>query len=151
MHAATDLALAPRSTIGLAATTLWGGFFDTTYAFRFGEPSHDVTVARLTDAVTGDLLADAFHFPLGRGHARRDLGLAAAPVHEGGEWWLALSCRRLAQSLRLDVPGYDPADDWFHLAPGFDRRVRLTPRDGIAAAPHGTVSALNGEAVRFDA
>ena len=32
MHAAIDLVLAPRSTIGLAATTLWGGFFDTTYA-----------------------------------------------------------------------------------------------------------------------
>ncbi|WP_210253117.1 glycoside hydrolase family 2 protein, partial [Beijerinckia sp. L45] len=72
MRATRDLTLEPRSTIGIAATDLWGGFFDTTYAFRFGEPSHDVTVGRLTDS-SGAFVADAFHFPLGRGHAVADL------------------------------------------------------------------------------
>ena len=42
MTASVALVLDPRQTLALAATTLWGGFFDTTYAFRFGEPSHDV-------------------------------------------------------------------------------------------------------------
>ncbi len=127
MHAATELVLAPRSTIALAATTLWGGFFDTTYAFRFGEPSHDVTVARLADAATGIVLADAFHFPLGRSHAcRDDLGLEATAKRDGDGWCVTLTTRRLAQSVRLAGPGATFADNHFHLAPGFPRDIAMT-------------------------
>ncbi len=62
---AAAMSLAPRSKRkGSRATDLFGAFFDTTYAFRFGPPSHDVTVARLRSA--DGLLAEAFHFPLGR-------------------------------------------------------------------------------------
>ena len=147
MRGESDLTLPPRRTFGLAATSLWGGFFDTTYAFRFGEPSHDVTVARLTSAATGALIAEAFHFPLGRGHARHDLGLKAeARQDPGGNWQLALTTRRLAQSVRISVEGYRASDDWFQLAPGGTRSIDLVPLDVHAGAecPRGTIEALNG-------
>ncbi len=140
MHATVDFVLAPRSTIGLAATTLWGGFFDTTYAFRFGEPSHDVTVARLVDAATGVVLADAFHFPLGRGPRRHDdLGLEATAKRDGTCWNVTLTTRRLAQSVRLAGPGAIFADNYFHLAPGFARVIAMTGDPESC-----TVAALNG-------
>ena len=144
MHAAADLVLAPRSTIGLAATTLWGGFFDTTYAFRFGEPSHDVTVARLTDAATGAVLADAFHFPLGRGHARHDLGLEGAARRDGDGWSLTLRTRRVAQSVRIAGAGTGFRDNYFHLAPGFPRTLLVEAAFDPALC---TIEALNGTKV----
>ena len=145
MHGAADLVLAPRRTFAVAATTLWGGFFDTTYAFRFGEPSHDVVVARLADGASGDLIAEAVHFPLGRGHARHDLGLEAA-LERGtdGRWQIALSTRRFAQSIRIAVEGYRADENWLHLAPGSTRRIALAPSADTDAAPVGTVEALNG-------
>ena len=141
MHASTDLVLAPRSTIGLAATTLWGGFFDTTYAFRFGEPSHDVTVARLVDSATGGFIAEAFHFPLGRGQARHDLGLEARARREQDAWHITVSTRRSAQSLRLCCGGGMPSDNYFHLAPGMERTIVV--QGGMHEASC-RIEALNG-------
>ncbi len=142
MSASRATVLQPRSTIAVAACDLWGGFFDTTYAFRFGEPAHDVTLARLQDA-DGIRLAEACHFPLGRGHAVHDLGLRADLRHEDGRWWLALSTARLAQSVRIVTERYRPQENWFHLAPGQERRVELRAlTDG--GPPSGWVEALNG-------
>ena len=153
MKAATELSLAPRSTLGLAATTLWGGFFDTTYAFRFGEPSHDVTMARLTDAASGATVADAFHFPCGRGHARHALDLSAAIEGTASRGWrLVLKTRRFAQSVRIVCAGFQTSENWFHLAPGMDRSIDLVPSARGAGRPCGTVEALNGIGpIAFDA
>ncbi len=140
MQAAIDLVLQPRRTIALAATTLWGGFFDTTYAYRFGEPSHDVTVARLLNA-EGTLLAEVFHFPLGRGHDKCELGLDAQLVIGVDGFGLQLSTRRLAQSVWISGTGVRPDDNWFHLAPGRARFVALRTE---SEAPSGHVVALNG-------
>ncbi|MFP3545131.1 glycoside hydrolase family 2 protein [Rhizobium sp. SIMBA_035] len=133
-----SLTIAARSKQKIAATELFGAFFDTTYAFRFGPPSHDVTVARLR-SVEGDLLAEAFHFPLGRAKAFHDADVAVTLVDDGGAWALDVSANCLAQSLHIDAAGYRPADDWFHLAPGIQRRIRLTPVGTEAGEPHGEV------------
>ena len=141
MQASRDMTLDPRTTTLLQASDLWGGFFDTTYAFRFGEPSHDSTVARLIDRETGLLLADAFQFPLGRGNDRHDLGLTAVLSETAeGAWTLALDTSRLAQSIRIDAGDARPADNWFHLAPGAGRTIVLRAR----SRPSGWVEAVNG-------
>ncbi|MCX8254185.1 Beta-mannosidase [Beijerinckiaceae bacterium RH AL1] len=143
MRGETELTLPARRTFGLAASTIWGGFFDTTYAFRFGDPSHDVTVARLAHT-DGTLLAEAFHFPLGRGRARHDLGLEAAVEHGEAGAVLVLRTRRLAQSIRLVVDGYRPEDNYFHLAPGEGRRIALAPLGDAAVRPTRRAEPLNG-------
>jgi beta-mannosidase len=139
--------LAPRSNERLAATDLFGAFFDTTYAFRFGPPSHDVTVARLRSAE--GLLAEAFHFPLGRSKAFHDATVEARAVEEGGQWILELQADRFAQSVHLDVPHYRAADDWFHLAPGMVKRVRLhaLPSATEGAAPSGEIRTLGSSRI----
>ncbi|WP_159952591.1 glycoside hydrolase family 2 protein [Rhizobium sp. 18065] len=138
-----DLTLAARSNQRIPATDLFGAFFDTTYAFRFGPPSHDVTVARLHSA-SGALLAEAFHFPLGRTAALHAANFEHRLLQENGTWLLELSSGVLAQSLHLALEHHRAEDDWFHLAPGMTRRLKLLPRDGAdpATAPSGTISQL---------
>ncbi len=144
MKATRAMVLQPRSTTALAACDLWGGFFDTTYVFRFGAPSHDVTIARLQD-LDGGWLAEAFHFPLGRGHARHHLGLKAALREYDGRWSLVLRTERFAQSVRIAAGPYRPDENWFHLPPGAERVIGLNPQAPGAARPSGWVEAVNGQ------
>lgn len=139
-----SLTVAARGVLRIPATDLFGAFFDTTYAFRFGPPSHDVTVARLTDAETGRLIAEAHHFPLGRDKAMHDAPVEAAVEERDGNWFLKLATPTLAQSVHVEVDGYRPDDDWFHLAPGAARHIALSPRDGTATGlkPTGAVTQL---------
>lgn len=143
VQAKREIALPPRSAKTLSAFELIGRFFDIAYAYRFGPPGHDVTSAVLRDAASGAVLAEAFHFPLGRGHERHDCGLAAQLEREGDDWSLVLSTRRLAQSVEIVDAGWRPERSWFHLAPGESRRVRLLPRAGTNAGPAGEVRAVN--------
>jgi len=141
-----DLVLAPHSALEVNAVELIGAFFDVTYAYRFGPPSHDVTVVHLLDPETGDLLADAFHFPLGFDPARRPSGLSAELTEsETGGWQIELETDRLLTSVTVACPGHLPSDNGFHLALGSKRRIALMPgpETGIDARPAGTVSALN--------
>ncbi|WJH41542.1 glycoside hydrolase family 2 protein [Aliirhizobium terrae] len=139
-----DLALAPRSNETIACTDLFGAFFDTNYAYRFGPPSHDVVVARLIEADTGKVIAEAFHFPLGRDNAIHGAQLAAGIDQDADGWWLEVSTDVLTQSVSIQVEGFRPSDNWFHLAPGA-RRIRLEPNtETTAGQPTGTVRSLAG-------
>ena len=137
-----------RRGITLPATDLFGAFFDTAYAFRFGPPAHNVTVARLKEEGGQRLVAEAFHFPLGRTEALTRAALTAVVSEDEGRWLLTLSADRLAQSVHIEVPGFRPSDNWFHLAPGDAKTVRLVAL-GSAEKPAGSVSALNSSAVGF--
>jgi beta-mannosidase len=138
-----EVALAPHSAQTMPATALFGAFFDTTYAFRFGPPAHDVTVARLIDAA-GTVIADAFHFPRGRAEAMSSPAISATLVDGPEGWSLDLSTDRFAQSVAIEVEGFLPSDNWFHLAPGAAKTIRLAPRIGIepATKPSGTVGGV---------
>ena len=139
-----ELTIDPRSKMKIAATDLFGAFFDTTYAFRFGPPSHDVTVARLHMRETGMPFGEAFHFPLGRAKSFHSAEIGAAALQIEGQWFLELQTDRLAQSVHIDLPDYRCEDDWFHLAPGPARRVRLLARGNIGddTVPTGQVRSV---------
>jgi len=143
VQAKREIALAPRAATTLPAFELIGRFFDIAYAYRFGPPGHDVTSAVLRDAASGKVLAEAFHFPLGRGHERHHCGLVAQLEREGDDWSLALSTRRFAQSVEIVDHAWRPEHSWFHLAPGEPRRVRLNRRPGTSGEPSGEVRAVN--------
>jgi len=130
----------------LAAATLLEGFRDTTAAYHFGPPDHDLAVARLLTAA-GGVAAEAFHFPLGsRARAlENDLGLQASarPVADaGGDVVLTVTTRRFAQAVAIEAPGFVADDNYFHVAPGGQREIRLR-RVGATGDPRGHVQALN--------
>jgi beta-mannosidase len=137
----------PRTGATLRAAALLPNFFDLTYAYRFGPPSHDVTVVTLVDTVRQIVLDQAFHFPTGIGSfPPGELGLEASLCQiEGGKYAVSLHTRRLALSVSVAVEGCVPDDNYFHLAPGGEKTVILVRRSG-EGRPRGLVQALNGRA-----
>lgn len=142
--AARDVTLLPRSCEAISASDVLGGFFDVTYAYRFGPPSHDVVMARLIDG-EGAVLDESFLFPLGRAAAMAASGLSIEMAGTDDAPELAISCARFAQNVRIVCPGWR-ADDGFHLAPGAARRVALTPAQDDPPPPRGTARALGERA-----
>ncbi|MBP1852033.1 glycoside hydrolase family 2 protein [Rhizobium halophytocola] len=136
--------LAPRSALTIPATDLFGAFFDTTYAFRFGPPSHEVSVARIFDVATGEQCAEAVHFPRGRASALFDAEIKASLEEKAGFWFLLLETEVFAQSVHIDCEGFRATDDWFHLAPGKPRRIALHPRAETAPGtrPSGEIVSI---------
>ena len=139
--------VAAHGTFRVRADTLFPHFIDCSYAYRFGPPGHDVTVARLlaTDAHDNTvLISDAFHFPLGiNANQERDLGLQAeAQTLPDGSRLLYLTTRKLALSVAISVPGFMPIHNYLHLAPGAIRCIPLHP-NGDPIGSQGQVHALN--------
>ncbi|KXG85619.1 glycoside hydrolase family 2 protein [Agrobacterium bohemicum] len=145
------MSLAARDKRLIAATDLFGAFFDTTYAYRFGPPAHDVTVAKLLDAQTGVLLANAAHFPRGRQAALHPVSLQTDLTMNDGRWILHVTADRFAQSVCIDAEGFRPADDGFHLSPGEGRRIELIPAGPQSTEmPRGEIRTLgNVQLFRF--
>ncbi|MBD8892429.1 glycoside hydrolase family 2 protein [Roseibium litorale] len=136
--------LGPHSSQDVAATDLFGAFFDTAYAYRFGPPAHDVTVARLVDEATGEILSEAFHFPQGFDPARQPLDIQADLAKgEDADWLLTLTAARTARFVHLDVEGFLPLDNWFHIAPGAPKLIRLVPETESDGAPAGILRAVS--------
>ncbi|HML01222.1 MAG TPA: hypothetical protein VK428_13620, partial [Acidimicrobiales bacterium] len=128
----------PRRGIEIEASDLFDGFRDITAAYGFGPAAWDVVEAALVDD-GGTSLSEAFYLPGGPARpVEPDVGLeAAARQGAGGTWEVSVGTRRFAQWVRLEVPGFRPADSWFHLAPGGRRVVPLHP----AGAAGGTTPA----------
>lgn len=132
-----------RGAIELGAEILLGGFRDLTRAYRFGPPAADVVEVTLRDSA-GDVARNAVYLP--EGPARPllpDIGLRArATASSEGSWSLVVSTELFAQSVAIDIPGFQPADSWFHLAPRSERTILLRP---VTAdhVPRGWIRALN--------
>jgi beta-mannosidase len=110
------------------------GFIDVTRAYRFGPAEHALVVATLRDA-TGETLDRAFFFPEGLPAARRrDVGLTILGIedHPNGGIAVSVSARTFAQSVHFDADVYVAEDEYFHLAPGETRTVRLVASPGAA-------------------
>lgn len=139
------LSLGPRQSVKIAATDLIGAFFDTTWAYRFGPPAHDVTVATLVDGMTGEVIADTFHFPQGRAKAIGDARLEASLHRQQDEWWLEVTTDRFAMSVHAEIGGYRVEDDYFHLPPGRKKRLKLLALSAEAATPSGTLGSAGSK------
>lgn len=131
-----------RGSLSFAACDLFGAFFDTTRAYRFGPPAHDLTHARLVGA-DGETLAEAFHRPSGWRPERRPAGLSARVERRDEGWDLVIACEAAVTAVTIRDDAFTAADG-FSMAPG-ERRVRLRRRPEAAAeaVPEGHVRALD--------
>ena len=145
MNACRNVEIAPHSSLTLRDCDLWNGFFDTTYSYRFGPPAHESTVATLRDA-SGAIIAESWHFPLGRAAALFSPTLTAHVFCDESGFGLRMRATRFAQSVKIEDRALIPLDNWLHLAPGEERIVRFL--DG-AAAPEGLVAALDGPPLSY--
>lgn len=143
-HAVT---IPAREGVSLNALSIFDGFLDLSYAYRFGPPSCDLVVATLRSS--DHVVAQAFHFPEGLPNRRElDVGLTATAKARGeGTFELTVKTRRFAQSVVALADGFEADDAWFHLPPGGERSLLLRSTGAKAAsAIRGTVTALNSEA-----
>jgi beta-mannosidase len=133
-----------RSATSIPMASMFEWFVDFGYAFQFAEAGYDILSAELNDE-SGAAQADAVFFPTGP--ARQvdpDLLLEAKLLRCATESVLAIRANKFAQTIRIEMPGFIPEDNYFHLLPGGQRQIRM--RDGNPSArSRGTVSALNAQ------
>jgi len=141
-----EVVLAGRSSQTLSLLEMLGTFLDVTYAYRFGPASHELTVATLIDVATGEVLSEAFHYPLGRSAVPQGEAVEATLEPDEPGWRLSLTSEAFVAGVHLEFDGFEPDDDWFHLTPGRAKVLRLRPRPGTAsdARPEGLILAPGG-------
>ncbi|MFZ6711218.1 glycosyl hydrolase 2 galactose-binding domain-containing protein [Undibacterium sp. TC9W] len=141
-HGRIAVQVAAHSAIKVRDYALLPHFVDTSYAYRFGPAGHDVVEAALYDSE--QIIANDFHFPQGHQFAvQADVGLRAhCSLDADGNHVLHLSAQKLAQAVSIQIPGMLPEDNYFHMAPGSIRQVRLAAIDGKSVKA-GQVQAQN--------
>ncbi|NOU44063.1 MAG: glycoside hydrolase family 2 protein [Methyloglobulus sp.] len=136
--------LEPRGTCSEAILAWFDGFFDFSYAYRFGPAMADVIHAKLKSE-NGGVIAESFFFPTGlSAFPVTNIGLTAkASILSDGNVQVTVSCNQLALAVHFDVNGFVPDEAYFHLAPGSQKTVLLKAIDSNSASFYGYVSAIN--------
>lgn len=116
----------------LSADEVLGGFYDVSYAYRFGPPHHDVVVATLLDR-DRQVISEAFHFVRRReSNVAPAIIVASAELNDQPEYAVTLQSDRFLQYVRLSAKGYLPDDNYFHLCPRRKKSVRFSPFDSAS-------------------
>jgi beta-mannosidase len=139
------LIVTARSGTTLSCIDVLAQFLDLNHAYRFGPPTCELVSARLLEG--GHEVASTIHFPLGLApllaNRSRDVGLVAALSRTGDDLAdVTIDTTQWAIDVHIDVPGWQPSDNHFHLAPGASRRLRLR-RTVQAADLAGQVHVMN--------
>jgi beta-mannosidase len=135
-----DLVAAPRSVTTAKSDAVLSHFADSSWAYRFGPPGHDLVVVTLLDGertiARTTRLRDFASVPPGGGLrgslVRRDDALVAK-----------IETKRFAHAVTIAVPGFVAEDDYFDLAPGEARAIALRPYLASSREPSGTLAAAN--------
>lgn len=116
----------PHASLTLAGDALLGYFSDSTDAYRFGPPKHDVVHARMV-ASDGTLLGEDFLFPAGMSlTVAREPEVAIRAEQRGAHIAVTIDSDTFLQSVSIDCPGYDPDDNHFHVAPGYPKTIAFS-------------------------
>lgn len=146
MHSGSiDLQVQARSAVEVSATSILSRFVDINYAYRFGPLAHDVVVAELSAGESDDILAQAFYFPAGIDIQPKKLDWNVSVEKEGETLYLQLQSKQLATGVHIEDENFRTDDNWFHLAPGQTKRLKLIARTSKAFKPDGEIRALNGD------
>ncbi|MEB0138980.1 MULTISPECIES: glycoside hydrolase family 2 protein [unclassified Undibacterium] len=143
------ISLGAHSSCQFRADALLPYFTDSACAYRFGAPAHELAYLQLSDAT--HTLVSACHFqagPLPVALSQTELGLRGSWQRaEDGTLRVDLRSNLAVRTLSLSTPGYLADDNYFHLAPGQHKTLRLRaaarPSPSAGAAPQLTISALN--------
>jgi beta-mannosidase len=136
-----------RSRRVLSADEVLGGFYDVSYAYRFGAPHHDVAVVTWLDA-SREVISEAFHF-IQRGNPamERSVELKTSGEELGdGRYRITLESDRFLHGVQVAAKGYLPDDNYFHMPPGRVRSVTFSSRSPQPPVFKASVEALNMEA-----
>lgn len=133
----------------LSANEILGGFYDVSYAYRFGPAHHDVVIATWYD-FKENILSQAFHFI---GHRK---ALTSAPDGvvtsitqvERDLYSLRIRSKNFLHAVRVSAKSYLPTDNYFHLPPDQEKTVYFRAKGSVEQF-RGEIEALNLEQTFF--
>jgi beta-mannosidase len=130
-NASVPLQVAAFTTLGTSVDALLGRFTDATHAYNFGPPKQDVVAVRLVDR-DGRVISEDAYFPSGYGLAAQPSASVRTRVEAlaGGNVAVTLVSDALLQSVAVTSPGFTPDDNYFHLVPGWEKRIVFTRSEG---------------------
>ena len=142
-RAEVPVKLPGRSRQLVNADEILNGFYDVSYAYRFGPPNHDVAIATLFDA-DHQVISEGFHFIQRREPTVATANLTStARVMTDGRCQLTLNSDRFLHHVRLTASGYVPVDNYFHLIPGRTKVVMFTASSSSQIPFQVEVTAIN--------
>lgn len=145
-----DVRVARGDTAMFNVDELVGHFVDSSYAYRFGPPAHDLVFARFDCGDGQHVVAHYFRGGLGvRGGSGAHLGPRSVVIRgqlepsEGG-FHITVESESLALFVAVECDGHEASDSFFHLFPGKPRSFQLTPRAGGKPFESLRLRPLNG-------
>ena len=139
-----EVSIAAGSIQSFESDQLLDGFYDTTYAYRFGPSQHMLVAAQLVNGA-GIEQVSAFYFV---SHQQ-----AVMPHHssieaeldtsEEDNFKLKVKSNSFLYAVNIEVSGFLPEDNYFHLLPGQEKLISLEKTDPDVRKCKGYVSALN--------
>jgi beta-mannosidase len=129
-----------------SADEILGGFYDVSYAYRFGPPHHDVAIVTWFDSERR-VIGEAFHF-IRRSVPALDRAVTlqtTGDVVGDNRYQITLQSDRLLQGVTVNAKGYLPDDNYFHLPPGRTKTVTFRATSAQAPSFKALVEAINME------
>ena len=128
-YVASDTVSVPaRQSLSLQGDAILQNFFDTTAAYRFGPPKHDVVSVRLLRKGNGTVISEDFYFPTGHNLPMQQ----HANVSAEAEWQrdglviVKLTSDSFLQAVSISCDGFLPDDNYFHMLPGRIKSITFT-------------------------
>ena len=142
IEAMREVTVAPHAGLSIGAFALFDRFFDAGHCYRFGPAPHD-TVHAMFAAGDSDRPQEAFHF-LGPPTSAVDQTIGAVLGEDDAGFFLDLQATTATRFVEIADDAFLPDDNYFHLAPGHRKIVRLAPplHSSGYVRPSGRISAL---------
>lgn len=141
IDATMDVVIPPHSSVTTTDAEVTGAFRDLSYAFRFGPATADAVEVVFAYAGGEASVRDAIVVEPRGGQLAANVKATLAP--EGDDrWTLDVESRASLRYVCLDVAGWEPSDDYFHLPAASARRVTLR-RNTATGAPAGTLHSID--------
>jgi len=140
----SNIELQANKTKTFNSDALLENFYDTTYSYRFGPAKHSVLVAQLkTD--NDQVVGESFYFPNAETPHTDTHSVFNANAKQMDEttYELELSCNHFMYAVNIEVDGYTPSDNFFHLLPNTSKQIILKKTNLNTKRFKGYVGAIN--------
>lgn len=135
-----DIIVPERSSTTMHDSEITGSFRDLAHSYRFGPAVAQAVQVEVVGADPEHSVRDVIVIDPAAAPIRADL-TARAGIDEAGTWYLDVTADAALRWVEIDVSGYRPADNYFHLAPGLTYRVALCGE--CDKPPSGRVSSVD--------
>jgi beta-mannosidase len=139
-----EINLKAHSKLSLNVDKILGRFYDTGYAYQFGEPQFDIMACRLIKS-DGTEVSENFLFPHSQSLPKLQNAqiIAHAKQVDQDTIELTITSDRFLQFVRIVSKGYRAEDNYFHLSPEREKRIRLTKVQDETTLFKGKIEAIN--------